>query len=555
MNKRTILAILLTAAVWIVWFAIMKPDSQTVKNAQKNKAARETVAKGEVKDSPEAAQKTVKTPAASITKSDKNLKEETVTIETETFRTVFTSKGAAVKEMVLKEGNIPVTVPDSSMKARGILDFAVHFNDNEFLYGNDLDSAVWKTVSKSDKDILFATELLLNGLPLEIQKHYTMNPKGDSFTLEYVFINRGRSDMSFPGGSVIVSPADMIGPKLDYENRYNIMKGIYSLNGSYKTEDKGSGFFSKSGILKKEPGAIDWVGVSGRYILVLMLPSGVTGTETCMDNRVGTGYRTGMSIPVENIKAGAALNRSFTVYVGEKDKKRLEAVDPRLKGAADITMIIEPIRYFVLWCLLNLNRLFGNIGWSLVVFSLLTKIAFMPLTKKSTDSMKKMQALSPKINELKAKYKDKPDVMQKEMMKLYGENKVNPLSGCLPILLQMPFFFALYSALINSIDLWNAPFIFWIKDLSMPDTVATISGFSVNILPILMTISTFFQQKLTTVDTGQSQQQKIMMMTMPVVFIFIFWTMPSGLVLYWTLQNVFQVANQLIVNRFGKEKN
>ncbi len=98
-----------------------------------------------------------------------------------------------------------------------------------------------------------------------------------------------------------------------------------------------------------------------------------------------------------------------------------------------------------------------------------------------------MQSLTPKINELKARYKDKPDVMQKEMMKLYKENKVNPLSGCLPILVQMPFFFALYSALINSIDLWNAPFILWVKDLSMPDTVATISGFDINILPIFMT--------------------------------------------------------------------
>jgi YidC/Oxa1 family membrane protein insertase len=118
----------------------------------------------------------------------------------------------------------------------------------------------------------------------------------------------------------------------------------------------------------------------------------------------------------------------------------------------------------------------------------------------------------------------------------------------------MPFFFALYSALINSIDLWNAPFILWVKDLSMPDTVATISGFNVNILPVIMVVSTFFQTKLSTIDTGQSKQQKIMMMAMPVIFIFIFWTMPSGLVLYWIMQNVLQIANQLIVNKFGKVK-
>jgi YidC/Oxa1 family membrane protein insertase len=116
----------------------------------------------------------------------------------------------------------------------------------------------------------------------------------------------------------------------------------------------------------------------------------------------------------------------------------------------------------------------------------------------------------------------------------------------------MPFFFALYSALIDSIDLWHAPFILWMKDLSMPDTVLSISGFDLNILPILMTASTFFQQKLTTVDTGG--QQKIMMMMMPLVFIFIFWSMPSGLVLYWALQNIFQIAQQLFINFRSKGK-
>ena len=167
--------------------------------------------------------------------------------------------------------------------------------------------------------------------------------------------------------------------------------------------------------------------------------------------------------------------------------------------------------------------------------------------------MKKMQLITPKINELRAKYKDKPDVLQKETLKLYQENKVNPLGGCLPILVQMPFFFALYSALVNSIDLWNAPFIFWMKDLSMPDTVATVAGFNINILPIIMTLTTYLQQKMSTVDTG-SQQQKIMMSLMPLMFIFIFWSMPSGLVLYWTLQNIFQIVNQLVVNWRGKKE-
>jgi YidC/Oxa1 family membrane protein insertase len=176
----------------------------------------------------------------------------------------------------------------------------------------------------------------------------------------------------------------------------------------------------------------------------------------------------------------------------------------------------------------------------------------MPLTQKSTDSMKKLQELGPQIKKLQEKYKDKPDLIQKETMKLYKENKVNPLGGCLPLILQMPFFFALYSALINSIDLWNAPFMLWIRDLSMPDTVANISGFNLNLLPLMMTITTIIQQKQTMVDSG-NQQQKIMMYMMPVILLFVFWTMPSGLVLYWFLQNLYQILHQFIVNKIGKK--
>ena len=143
------------------------------------------------------------------------------------------------------------------------------------------------------------------------------------------------------------------------------------------------------------------------------------------------------------------------MYLGEKDKKKLAAMDKSLIDAADVNSLIEPIRNFVIWCLMWINKLIGNLGWALVIFSLLTKVVFMPLTIKSTESMKKMQQLTPKLNELKAKYKDKPDQMQKEMMKLYKDNKVNPMGGCFPLLLQMPFFFALYSALIDSIDLWQ----------------------------------------------------------------------------------------------------
>jgi len=314
----------------------------------------------------------------------------------------------------------------------------------------------------------------------------------------------------------------------------------------------GCGSSSNGEPLKKETGKINWAGVMSRYFLLIMIPEDSAGKSVVHDNRKQTGFRTGMYIDMGALAPGKEIKKSFKIYLGEKDKKNLAATDKSIIDAADVSKLIEPIRDFVIWCLMSINRLVGNLGWALVIFSIITKVVFMPLTIKSTESMKKMQQLTPMLNELKVKYKDKPDQMQKEMMKLYKENKVNPMGGCFPLLLQMPFFFALYSALIDSIDLWHAPFILWMKDLSMPDTVLSISGFDLNILPILMTASTFFQQKLTTVDTGG--QQKIMMMMMPLVFIFIFWSMPSGLVLYWALQNIFQIAQQLFINYRSKGK-
>ena len=166
--------------------------------------------------------------------------------------------------------------------------------------------------------------------------------------------------------------------------------------------------------------------------------------------------------------------------------------------------------------------------------------------------MKKLHELTPQINELREKYKEKPEILNKKIMEIYKKNKVNPASGCLPILVQMPFFFALYSALINSIDLWQAPFVLWMKDLSLPDTIFHIAGFNVNVLPVLMTLTTYLQQKMSTVET--TGQQKVMLMLMPFIFIVIFWNMPSGLVLYWIMQNVLQILHQLYINKRDEKK-
>ncbi|MDD5409605.1 MAG: membrane protein insertase YidC, partial [Candidatus Omnitrophica bacterium] len=196
-----------------------------------------------------------------------------------------------------------------------------------------------------------------------------------------------------------------------------------------------------------------------------------------------------------------------------------------------------------------------NWGWAIIILSVTIYFALFPLSIKQMRSMKEMQILQPKIEALRKEYKNNPQRLNKEIMELYKAHKVNPLGGCLPILLQMPIFFALYQALIRSTALRGAEFL-WIKDLSSPDRLFILDkslpllGNQINILPILMAIGMFVQQKFSTVQaTGEAaQQQKIMSIIMPVMFGVIFYQMPSGLVLYWFVNSLLMLFYQLKTN-------
>lgn len=545
-TKRLIIAIVLSVIVWFVWMRFFSPEKPIKKDINGTEITdnintankKETEAEPEIKETP-----------AAINLVSSKITETSIDVDTGNFKISLSNKGGVIKnfDYNYQGKDIRLTVPNEMHKTEGLFDFAIHFTENEFLNGNSLNDTVWNYEKKSDTEIMFYTNFSLNGNPVQLQKSYKFIKQTNYFELEYNLINPGNQPVVLPNGYFIVSPADFLGPDMDFNNRYNSLSQIYYLNDDFSKGSKGGGFFSKNGPVKKENGTAKWAGVMSRYFLLIMLANDSGGNAVITDSRKDTGYRSGIIIPAVTIQPKNKITKSFKVYAGEKNKDKLAAVDVSLKDAADVSKWIEPIRDVLMWCLLKINIVFGNFGWSLVVFSILTKIILLPLTQRSTESMRRMQSLTPQMNELKAKYKDKPDQLNKEMMKLYRANKVNPLGGCLPMVIQMPFFIALYSALLNAVELWQAPFIFWIKDLSMPDTVFTISGFDINILPLIMTGATFLQQKMT--PGSQAGQQQKMMMLMPLIFIFIFWTMPSGLVLYWTLQNLLQVAHQLYTNR------
>ncbi|MBM3254763.1 MAG: membrane protein insertase YidC [Candidatus Omnitrophica bacterium] len=254
------------------------------------------------------------------------------------------------------------------------------------------------------------------------------------------------------------------------------------------------------------------------------------------------------------IPARQSVKQKFYIYLGPQELSLIKKLNPSWTavvyyGTFDF---IARLQVGLLTILYGLVR---NWGWAIVLFSLAIYIILYPLTLKQMRSMKEMQLLQPHIEELRKSYKDNPQKLNKAIMDLYREHKVNPLGGCLPMVLQIPIFFALYQVLLRSVSLRGANFL-WIKDLSKPDNLFTlpvslpIIGNEINILPILMTIGMFIQQKTSTVATGSNaEQQKLMLIIFPLMFGLIFYRMPSGLVLYWFINSTLMLSYQLRMNR------
>ncbi len=560
MEKRAIVAVILSLAVWLLWFYVAPPtevpEQQVAKQedqAQKEDAVQKQqkpVEPAEKQFQDQAGIQRGVESAAAMDVVSRTGSEREYSVKTDRYLAKVTNEGATIDEFFLRDRDIQLIVKDNEFNADGRFDFAMHFSEREFLTGNNLQNVKWRSRKISDRECSFTATMVLNGVPVQVEKRFIFQEGKDFMKVVFNITNTGRKDVQVPNGYLIFSPGDFMGPKMDYDNSYNTINSVYYIQDDFEQARKNGDLNDPDEWIERENGTTGWVGVMSRYFLIIMMPEQTSGTGVIYDNREGTGFRTGMYMPVDAFKKNDTVTRSFKVYVGPKTKDKLVAVDASLRDAADVNKWIEPIRDLVIWSLLSIDSFIGNLGWSLIIFSLLTKIVFLPLTQKSTESMKKMQELNPQIQELRDKYKEKPEVMNKKVMELYKKNKVNPMSGCLPLLLQMPFFFALYSALINSVDLWQAPFILWVNDLSLPDTVMQIQGFNLNILPVIMTVTTFLQQRLSSVDAA-SQQQKFMMF-MPLIILVVLWNMPSGLVLYWIMQNVLQVFHQLYINRKGK---
>jgi YidC/Oxa1 family membrane protein insertase len=301
---------------------------------------------------------------------------------------------------------------------------------------------------------------------------------------------------------------------------------------------------------KVERGPVRWAAADAKYFTWIASPDREWTLERA--RLLGeNGLVASVADTAATLRTGDMVRASAKVFAGPKRSGLLEENGKGMERLIDYGWFGFVAKPLVLLMKAS-NRVTGNYGIDIILLTILIKILFYPLTQKSMASMRKMQELGPVLNKLKEKYKGDTQRINQETMNLYKTYKINPLSGCLPMLAQIPVFIALYKGLLVTIELRHAPFFLWINDLSAPESLwdVHLGGFTlpIRLLPLLMGVSMFVQQKMTP-SSGMEPTQQKMMLLMPIIFTFMFWSFPTGLVIYWLVNNILSIGQQILYNR------
>ena len=291
-------------------------------------------------------------------------------------------------------------------------------------------------------------------------------------------------------------------------------------------------------------GSPTWVAMVQHYFASAWIPSTNFQRDLYVGKLENNQYRIGVQTKLDVIAAGQEKSETLKLFVGPQEEKVLEKIAPGLELVKDygwLTILAKPI----FWLLEKIHGLVNNWGWSIIFLTILIKLAFFPLSAASYKSMARMKVVQPRVMELKERYKGEPQKLNQAMMEMYRKEKINPLGGCFPVLIQIPVFIALYWVLLASVEMRAAPWLGWIQDLAKPDPYF--------ILPVIMAVSMFIQTKLN--PTPPDPLQAKLMMFMPIAFSVMFFFFPSGLVLYWVVNNILSIAQQWQINKlFGGAK-
>jgi YidC/Oxa1 family membrane protein insertase len=286
-----------------------------------------------------------------------------------------------------------------------------------------------------------------------------------------------------------------------------------------------------------------WIAMVQHYFASAWIP-GDKSARDIYAGKIDNGlYRIGMQIPIGVVAQGSTVVEKARLFVGPQEETVLETIAPGfelLKDYGYLTILAKPI----FWLLEKIHGYVGNWGWAIILLTVLIKLVFFPLSAASYKSMARMKEVQPRLMAMREQYKGEPQKLNQAMMEMYRKEKINPLGGCLPVVIQIPVFIALYWVLLSSVEMRGAPWVLWIHDLSVPDPYY--------ILPVIMAISMFVQTKLN--PTPPDPIQAKVMMYMPIIFSVMFFFFPAGLVLYWVVNNLLSIAQQWQINQmFGKK--
>lgn len=465
-----------------------------------------------------------------------------VTVETDLFSAVLSTAGGRIKSFTLKRfrsTNEPGSPP---------LELIVPGEETDLPMGVELrGSQVW-----SDARVVYAPSsdgLTVHGAEektLELTSKIAGQPlakrltfRGDSYAI-------GLSVETPPASAL---PKELVSAAADGQPASVALLWAKSVHAATKQAFEGSvalvnGKLVLTSVDKIEgqqllTGTIGWAGFEDHYFLSAAAPDRANAVVL---KAHGTTIESKLLTPREG---DGAAQVGYTLFLGPKDLKDLDAAGHDFGKAMNLGWF-APISLLLLRILNLSHRLTGNYGLDIILLTCLVKIAFWPLTQKSFKSMREMQKLQPEMQRLREKYKDDAKQMNTEIMELYKRHKVNPLGGCLPMVLQIPVFFGLYQLLANTIQLRHAPFFFWIHDLAAPERL-DVMGYGIPVLTLLLGASMFLQQRMSP-QTGDPTQQRVMMF-MPLLFTFMFIGFPAGLTLYWLTNNVLTIAQQYYVLR------
>ncbi len=546
-SKRVLLAILLTIGLLWGYTTFMAPTPAPKPPAEKKEAPATAAAPGAQTAQPAAQSAAPATNAAQLAPPPGTAAAQVVKVETPLFTAWFSERGGTLKRMELKkyyekadQQGGPYVLLDLQPTAPYSLGFSLapglqSLTQRQFK-ANQSELSVMQAGAR--QDLVFKTQI--NGIV--VTKTYSFAADSYAFGLKVNIHNT-------TAGALELTPELTL-----IEESSKTEDNTYAFTG-VQLQKAGSLVELTYGDLEDKPvetGVIPWMSMTIPYFMGAVAP--LTGPDDAKRSVRGSfagGIMSGTLVeePV-SLPPGGAKDVEFLVFYGPRDLKVLEPLGHGIAKAVDFgwfDIIAKPM-------LIALNFLydfFGNYGVAIILITILVKILFWPLAAKSYKSMKKMQKLQPQIMKIREKYKGDKQRMNQEVMQMYKTYKVNPMGGCLPMIVQIPVFIAFYKVLGASIGLRHAPFMLWINDLSAPDRLFPDLGIpyvgGIPVMTLLMGASMFLQQKMTP-TTGDPTQAKMMMM-MPVVFTFIFINFPSGLVLYWLVNNVLSIGQQFYTNK------